>query len=39
MAKKILLVVFLSIGIGKVCAQGIDPALAGQSLKASDFKK
>ena len=39
MAKKFLLVLLLSIGIGKVFAQGIDPALAGMIVLYTDKAK
>ncbi|MBQ2196747.1 MAG: hypothetical protein II407_07400 [Prevotella sp.] len=39
MAKKILLVLLLSIGIGKMFAQGIDPALAGMIVLYTDKAK
>ena len=39
MAKKVLLVFLLSIGFGKVYAQGIDPALAGMIVLYTDKAK
>ena len=39
MVRKILFVLFLSVSIGKVCAQGIDPALAGMIVLYTDKAK